>query len=239
MSVGSPIIIDGLARLDEDEVLEDDDEVPEVGGSVLLGPLPDFDADRSVATTQLATEVGSVLGAPKTPFLKSFTVNRRKVIASLQPDDEGPAPTALVDWGSVEVKDVKVKRKTKVVVRKLDGLIANEFSGIKEGDYIYSVDLERVSGWDAEQVQTALSQPSELPYFCLATTFPMDNDIWVQATIMKPDPDMTLAQLGMTVWYWGYVSTSGMWVQGKFPILSCSFSLLLTTLLRSALHQGN
>lgn len=222
MSVGSDnmVMIEGLGRLDDDERLEADEDEDEVGdlqggGGILLGNLPNFDADRSVATTQLATEVGSMMGVSKTPFLKSFTIQRRKTVsptenAAPSADNVEEPDTVEIDWGSLEFKDVKVKRKNRVMVQNLRGLIAQDYSGIKEGDYVHSIDLEPVSSSssDAESVQNKLAQPTELPYFCLATTFPTGNDVWVQATIIKPDRDMTLEEMGMTVWFWGYVSVT-------------------------------
>jgi hypothetical protein len=251
------IMIEDLGRLEEDEVLggdSDDDQLadlPAVGdgtGRILLDNLPmHFNSDRSVATTQLATEVGSVMGVSKTPFLKSFTVKRRQKVAETTTDNanEEEPETVAVDWGSLEFKDVKVKRKKRVMVQNLRGLIAQEYSGIKEGDYVHSIDLQPVSlkssEWDAEKVKTTIDEPSELPYFCLATTFPTGNDVWVQATIIKPDPDMTLEEMGMTVWFWGFVSTQYLRKRSHDSALSYTQRSFLSFVLlfNVALHQSD
>jgi hypothetical protein len=149
------------------------------------GPPSDF---RSVATTQLASEVGSVVGRPGDAFLRSITFFKD------QPD---------MEWG-IQIADPIVQSKTNtLMIQSVEGSVA--LSRIQPGDYLKTVNGKRIGiSYNAERVMDLMKD-------CLARDKVLSvdvgnksgNDTLVQATILKPDPDMTYEDLGMVVWYWG------------------------------------
>eukprot|EP00978_Attheya_sp_CCMP212_P006183 scaffold13957_cov54-Attheya_sp.AAC.1 len=149
------------------------------------GPPSDF---GSVATTQLASEVGSVVGTPADAFLRSITFFKD------QPD---------MEWG-IQIADPLVQSKTtKLMIQSVEGSVA--LSRIQPGDYLKTVNGKRIGpSYNAERAMDLMKD-------CLARDKVLSvevgnksgKDTLVQATILKPDPDMTYEDLGMVVWYWG------------------------------------
>ena len=122
--------------------------------------------------------------------------------------------------------DGKIGRKPRIVVQAVDGVLA-KVSCIEPGDYVQSINDTKIGPkFDAVQaqqhVQTRLSMDG---YLSIATVNPQGDEVWIQATIIKPRPDMTLADLGLTVWVWGYVS--------------CVVTYVLTSKSRSRLGTRN
>ena len=149
------------------------------------GPPSDF---GSVATTQLASDVGSVVGRPADAFLRSITFFKD------QPD---------MEWG-IQIADPIVQSKNnKLMIQSVEGSVA--LSRIQPGDYLKAVNGKKIGpSYNAERAMDLMKD-------CLARDEVLSvevgnksgKDTLVQATILKPDPNMTYDDLGMVVWYWG------------------------------------
>lgn len=196
------VAIEGLPSVNED-ASDIDAADPGVLDTDSLAFLRRDMEERSVATTRLASEVGSVMGAPKIPRVKSFTFYAGK---DTDDDDDESDNNVPVDW-NMELKDGQIRRKARVLVDSVRGSMA-EWCGIRAGDHLKSINGTDISAkWDAarakQHMQTCLTEDG---YLSVAAVDPDGDEVWIRATIIKPNPEATLADLGMTVWYWGYVS---------------------------------
>lgn len=175
----------------------------------------------SVATTVdiLASEVGSVVGAPKDAFQRSITFFRD------QPKD--------VTW-SIELADPprstssswRRKQNQKVTVQGLGGVVA--LSRIQPGDALKTINGKRIgSSYSAQRARELMDRKLEDEGVLSIGVGNYDgDDILVQATIIKPRPDMSYEELGMKVWLWGVLCIKSI---GKD-------SLFKHTVLKSADH---
>jgi hypothetical protein len=140
------------------------------------------------SATALASEVGSVVGAPKDAFLRSVT---------FYIDEE-------TEWG-IEVVDPPPRKEgsRKPVVKSMSGLIS--MSKIQLGDRIKSVNGKKIGvSYNAARTMTLIDESIENEkLLSLAVGNDMGHDILLQATMIKPRPEMTCTEMGLTVWLWG------------------------------------
>jgi hypothetical protein len=149
------------------------------------GPPSDF---GSVATTQLASEVGSVVGRPVDAFLRSITFVKD------QPE---------MDWG-IKIADPPARSKMKkLTIQSVEGSVA--LSRIQPGDYLKTVNGKKIGpSYNAERAMNLMKACLETEeVLCVEVGNESGNDVLIQATILKPNPDMTYDDLGMVVWFWG------------------------------------
>eukprot|EP00977_Amphora_coffeiformis_P015853 scaffold4743_cov171-Amphora_coffeaeformis.AAC.26 len=196
-------IIEGLPSLDEDAATDDANN-PVVFDTDSLAFLRRDLEGRSVATTRLASEIGSVVGRPKDARIKSFTY-----YPIHDADNDADSNATEIEW-QLDLVDGKIGRKSRILVQAVDGMLA-ELSQIEPGDYIQCINDTNIGPkFDAAQAQQHVkTRLATDGYLSIATVNPEGDEVWMQATIIKPRPDMTLADLGMTVWVWGYVSVVG------------------------------
>ena len=189
--------IEGLPSVNEDPPNNDASD-PVVLDTDSLAFLRRDREERSVAMTHLASEIGSVVGTPRNARIKSFTY--------YPSDNDVNSDATGVDW-ILDLADGKIARKPRVIVHAVDGVLA-AVSRIQVGDYLQSINDTKIgTRWDAAQAQQHLqTRLATDGYLSVATVDPQGDEVWIQATIVKPRPDMTLTDLGMTVWVWGYVS---------------------------------
>ena len=153
----------------------------------------------SIATTQLASEVGSTVGAQKDAFLKSITFKR----------DE---PSSTLSWGITFSDPVAARRgkfgqkKNRLYVHSIEGVLTS--SRILEGDYLKSINGRKIGpSMNGPRAVERMKEVLENDGYLSITTAnkELGDDILVQATIIKPRPNMTYEELGLVVWYWGYL----------------------------------
>jgi hypothetical protein len=147
----------------------------------------------SVATTQLASAVGSVVGAPRDAFLKSITFLKDK-------------PSENMGWGVRFADPITRSRRQKLYIDSVEGIFA--LSRIQEGDYLKSINQKRCGpSLNAERALERMNQflENEGVLSVAVENKAQGDDILVQATIIKPRPNMTYEDLGMVVWVWGYL----------------------------------
>jgi len=163
-------------------------------------------ASDSVATTaDLASSVGSVLLAEREAFLKSFTIQKNSDVITNERNNWGISFKDPIRTSRFSKRD-----KSKLYVDTVDenGLFA--LSRIREGDYLKSINGRRV-GPSLLSGDLALKRMQECldkeGIVCVSTKNKEESadDVLVHATIIKPRPDMTYRDLGMVVWYWGYL----------------------------------
>mmetsp|Transcript_19907 Transcript_19907/g.25637 ORF Transcript_19907/g.25637 Transcript_19907/m.25637 type:complete len:244 (-) Transcript_19907:200-931(-) len=150
--------------------------------------------DASVAQTALATEVGSVMLRTKDAFLRSITLFK---------EEQGRPPT---EW-SIVIKDGPMqKKRTKkrgILLDSIGGCIS--LSQFKIGDSINQINGKKLgSSYNAERATELLHRSYEEDgclYISVGNETGADN--LVHATIIKPKPNMTYEEMGMTVWIWG------------------------------------
>ncbi|CAB9511345.1 expressed unknown protein [Seminavis robusta] len=160
----------------------------------------------SVATTaDLASEVGSVMMNAKEAFMKSFTFR-------LQED----ATIDSINWGfGITLGPPKTTKKgflrnnSRIPITSIDENSIFALSRIREGDYLKSINGRQIGpSFTPERALSKMKESLEKDgYLCVATKNREEgsDDILVHATVIKPSPDMTLEDLGMTVWVWGYL----------------------------------
>lgn len=199
------VIPRGLANADtlsEDDEAEDNFQVDDsprflldlrslamISNSARPGP-------PSVATTVLASAVGSVVGEPKDAFLKSLTffkATEQGWAIQFQEHTERPR-----GWGQ--------RSKQRLCIDSVGGLVT--LSRIQNGDYLRSINNQKVG--PSMNAESALEQMN----WCLenegvlsvaTTNKELGDDILIQATIIKSSPDMKYENMGMEVWFWGYL----------------------------------
>ncbi|CAJ1942028.1 unnamed protein product [Cylindrotheca closterium] len=146
------------------------------------------DDEVSIATTALASEAGTTLEAPRDAFLRSVTF----II------DEN------TEWG-VTLKDPpqKTKGSRKPRIESMSGVIAE--SKLQVGDRIKSVNGRKIGfSYNASRAMKLIESSAERDgRLCLEVGNESGEDILVQATLIKPRPEMTCAELGLTAWLWG------------------------------------
>jgi len=162
-------------------------------------------AARSEATTALATDVGSVIFAPKDAFLRSFTFQIKEVEEGQEADEEEP------EWGIILVDITKSTRRfgrrslkeQKIAVDSISGIM--ELSRLEEGDLLRSINGRRVGpSYNAERaMQLMNSRLQEERFLSVAVGNEHGSDVLVHATVLKSRPDLTYDEMGMVVWYWG------------------------------------
>lgn len=149
----------------------------------------------SVASTDVASTIGSVVGPPRDACRKSITFYNND---SLQ-------------WGiTFGVADYhkkrflkKKKHVTKLYVESLSGCF--EYSKLHEGDFLASIN-DKPAPLDPdlaiEEMGTALRNDG---YLSLSVENPEGSDVLMQSTVIKPRPNMTYEEMGMVVWYWAFL----------------------------------
>jgi hypothetical protein len=150
----------------------------------------------SVATTALASAVGSVVGPPRDAFLRSITFYK---------DQETQMGWDLKLSNHTVAGRTFGRKKAKVMVESIEGIFC--LSQIKEGDYLKSINQKNIGpSLNAERALERMHNClREEGVLSVAVGNSEGDDILVQATIIKPRPDMTYKELGMIVWYWGYM----------------------------------
>jgi hypothetical protein len=161
----------------------------------------------SIATTALASAVGSVVGPPQDAFLKSFTFLKDR-----------PCMDWGISFGHVDANNPgahrrgggllsKAKRhnKSNLFVDTVQGSVA--LSPIKEGDFLKSINGVKCGpSYNSERALVTMNQSLETEgVLSVAVDNPNGSDILVQATILKPRPNMTYEELGIVVWFWGFL----------------------------------
>lgn len=179
----------------------------------------------SVATTQLASDVGSIVGGSKDAFLKSITFYKKKGKLDTEKNHNNNNNNAQTNhnnnnnnngnnttersWalrlqpGTEKAKGVILRRnvtRPRLVVDAVAGLIA--FSRIQQGDYLRSINGKKLgpSMMNPDRAMEHMESRLEKDgYLHLETSNKeLGDDILVQATVIKPRPDMTLEEMGST-----------------------------------------
>lgn len=162
----------------------------------------------SVATTDIASDVGSILGAPKEAFLKSFTFYKSSE------EDDLPLGILLSD----SVTSGRFRKKSCLYIQSVTGKFAH--SRIVEGDYLNSINGKRLgASYNSERAMKLMENSLKNDGYLIITTKNNANhtdDILVHATIIKPRPDMTFQKTGMVVWIWGYLCIKSISKQSIF-----------------------
>lgn len=150
----------------------------------------------SVATTVLASAVGSVVGPHRDAFLRSITF--------FKDQPEMGWDIQLIDHTAPAGRTFR-RQKSKIMVEGIEGCFC--LSEIKQGDYLKSINQKNIGqSLNAERALERMHNClKEEGVLSVAVGNSEGDDILVQATIIKPRPDMTYEELGMVVWYWGYL----------------------------------
>ena len=184
----------------------------------------------SVATTELASAIGSVVGRPKKPYLKSITFyknipNEESIEWDIQLSIADPttasnaidASEGPYNQGSARgsrkprflVGSNFLKKKPKLYVSSVGGIVS--LSKLQEGDILKSINGKRVdSGSNPTAAMDLIAKSYNDDGMLSLTTGSNSNevkvdDILIEVTVIKPRPDMTYEELGISVWYWGYL----------------------------------
>eukprot|EP00339_Tiarina_fusa_P002681 CAMPEP_0117012180 /NCGR_PEP_ID=MMETSP0472-20121206/10307_1 /TAXON_ID=693140 ORGANISM="Tiarina fusus, Strain LIS" /NCGR_SAMPLE_ID=MMETSP0472 /ASSEMBLY_ACC=CAM_ASM_000603 /LENGTH=299 /DNA_ID=CAMNT_0004715185 /DNA_START=92 /DNA_END=991 /DNA_ORIENTATION=+ len=191
----------------------------------------DDDDDVSVATTALASEVGSFVGHAHDAFLRSVTFyvsdNTNKNNNNSNNSDANSTTTAsTVDW-TLTFRDAtkrgrRSSTKKMIEIDEIGGVVT--LSKLKPGDRLKYINGKKMGpSYNAERatkyLQTCLEttsttstntttttqqqQQRQRGYVSVAVGNDEGNDILVQATVIKPKSNMTYEQMGMIVWVWG------------------------------------
>jgi hypothetical protein len=150
----------------------------------------------SIANTDLASSMGSVILRLNDAFLKDITFFKT---------------TEDLDW-SIQLeqsqdyigKQARSKSKPRILVSNLGGVIC--LSRIKNGDCLKSINGHKVGpSLNAELAFQRMTQSMEKEGVLSIATANKEfgDDVLVQSTIIKPRPDMTYEEMGMEVWFWG------------------------------------
>lgn len=120
-----------------------------------------------------------------------------------------------MEWGlEVEARNSSARKliwgrynqKQRLFVSDVSGLVT--LSKIRQGDYLKAINGHRIgpsvnAHHALDRMKHGLKNDGYLSIF---TANKEDgDDILLQATIIKPREDMTYEQLGMKVWWWGYL----------------------------------
>jgi len=201
---------------DDEEIDEQGDAFPTDSGPVIAadslslvlnnGRRPRTSGSTVATTAELASSVGSVMMAEKEAFLKSFTFLKK----------EGQ-DVSDINWGlTFQDKAQRTSRfsrldkKSKLYIDSVNDNGMFALSRIREGDYLKSINGRKVgpSLLSGEMVLQRLQQVLDQEGVVSVSTKNKEeeaDDVLVHATIIKPRPEMNYEQLGMVVWYWGYL----------------------------------
>mmetsp|Transcript_1860 Transcript_1860/g.2696 ORF Transcript_1860/g.2696 Transcript_1860/m.2696 type:complete len:256 (-) Transcript_1860:335-1102(-) len=151
--------------------------------------------DGSIAPTELASMVGSVVGQPHNPYLKC--------IAFLK--DE---PETDIGWDMTFTDPDRHNRKDKqkLYVENVEGLFA--MSKIEPGDYLKSINGRKCGpSLNGERALERMQKCYETEGFLSVATANKEtgDDILIEVTIIKPRSNMTYEEMGMVVWFWGHL----------------------------------
>jgi len=167
------------------------------GGRSTGSGRPSYDDDQSVATTVLASEVGSTMLRTKDAFLRSITLYK---------EEEGEPPK---EWGLV-LKDgdapkrrLQKRQQRNIQIESISGYIG--LSQFKVGDHVTRINGRKLGpSYNAERAMDLMRGAYEEDKFLyVAVGNEGGADSLVHATIIKPHPDMKYSEMGMTVWFWG------------------------------------
>lgn len=158
--------------------------------SIPRGPAGPGSEAPSVATTALASAVGSYVGDARDAFLRSFT------FADGEPG---------LDW-NLTLSDppvaVKRRKKSSLLIDEVGGSVG--LSRIQTGDQLVSINGKKIGpSYNAEAAMRYMDQClKEQGLLSVAVGNPVGEDILIQATVLKPKPEMTYEEMGVTVWFW-------------------------------------
>jgi len=150
----------------------------------------------NTTATTLASEVGSVVGAPADAFSRSVTFFKKK----------GDNPGAeRKDWNIVVVDPPPStkKKNQKLIITSVEGTVA--LSKIQPGDVLKKVNGKRIGpSYNAERAMALMEERMEEDGFLsIAVGNEEGDDVLVQATLIKPKPNMTAQDMRLVVWQWG------------------------------------
>lgn len=150
---------------------------------------------QSVATTALASEIGSVVGNPKDAYQRSITF----------------VVTEDLEWG-IDFQDPSSSIQKRSLFRKQQGLTVGNISGvidmysmIQPGDQLRSINGKRIGpSYNASRAMDLLEVAARRDgILSIAVGNSDGDDTLIQATVLKPFPDTTAAEMGITTWFWG------------------------------------
>lgn len=215
------MVTPGYNVMEEDQQDEEDrDSFPVIGGATATattGPALDRESmdlvllnsrhgragTASVATatelTELASTVGSSVIETKEAFLKSITfINNGEIEWGIQLTDS-TVPTKSRMFA------LRQSKQQRLLVESVRGCVA--LSHIEEGDYLKSINSKKLGpSYNSRRAMELMSKSYQTDgYLSLTCGNKEGDDIFIQATIIKPRPGMTYEQMGMVVWFWGYL----------------------------------
>ena len=182
-------------------------------------------SSASVATT-IASDVGSVMAMPKEAFLKSFTYVKPSTSTTNNPQKEEDKKDKKkeeekedmdwgVDFGTPVVTTTRAfLKKTRLPISNIDEFGIFSLSRISPGDYVKIINGRSVANSDnnnssgnaiLQKMNAAYEQDGILSVTTKTVDKKRTDDILVHATIVKPKPGMTLEELGLKVWIWGFL----------------------------------
>lgn len=177
---------DGFAE--EPALLLDRDSLARLARDRRRGP-------PSIASTDLASTVGSVVGPARDACRKSITFYNND---ALEWD---------ITFGEITYQKKRWLKKNKTLsklyVQTISGCFAH--SKLHEGDFLATInDKSAPANPDlaVEEMHKALRKDG---YLSVSVENPEGADTLLQATVIKPRPNMTYEEMGMVVWYWGYL----------------------------------
>lgn len=167
---------------------------PTVGDGFVLDMAMVTNAARpgppSVATTELASAVGSVVGKSKDAFLKSVTFY----------EESGTGSWGIkLNEGEEQVKGMAfgTRKKPRLYVDSVAGIFS--LSRIQQGDYLRSINGRKVGpSLNPERALERMASGLQNDGYITIETANKEigDDILIQATIIKPDADMTYEDMG-------------------------------------------
>lgn len=97
----------------------------------------------------------------------------------------------------------KKRGSRKPIIENMSGVITE--SKLQIGDRVKSVNGKKIGfSYNAARAMRLIEESVKRDHrLCLEVGNESGEDILVQATLIKPRPDMTCEELGLTVWIWG------------------------------------
>jgi hypothetical protein len=150
---------------------------------------------RTAATT-LASEVGSVLGAPADAFSRSITFFQSG-------SEEKDWNVVLQDPPTTSSRRGRNKKDAKLTIQSLEGKAA--LGRIQPGDTLKKINGKRIGpSYNAQRAMQYMDECMEKDGFLsIAVGNEEGSDVLVQATLIKPKPKLTAQDMGLLVWTWG------------------------------------